>query len=155
MSKLSFPLPTPLFFQENSDFQRDLEGEAEFGVFERVAQEFFDAAQAVEQRVAVQVHCASGLAEVAITAKEAFQCFQERLIATIVGIQQGAKRLLVEVEQSLLAVEREEQAIDPQAGERVEFALTKEPAANLQCLLRLAPGLRNGLDVSGDLSNAA
>ena len=55
------------------DFERDLEGEAQFCVVERAPKQRLNTIEAVEQRVSVQVHHTSRLAEVAIAAEKALQ----------------------------------------------------------------------------------
>src|SRR5579883_1730380 len=144
-----------LAFQQHTNFQRNLQREAQFGVLQRAAQQFLNATQAIEQRIAVEVHYARGLAQVAVAAEEALQGFQQCLIATILSVEQRAERLLVKVEQRLFTKEGEEQAVNTQTRERVQFSLTKEAAANLQGLLCLAPCLRDSAEVAGDLSQAA
>ncbi len=42
-----------LAFQQHANFQRDLQREAQFSVLQRAAQQFLDATQAIEQRIAM------------------------------------------------------------------------------------------------------
>src|SRR5579875_1961940 len=94
-------------FLQMMNFQRDLQREAKFGVFERVAQDFLDASEAVEQGVAVEVHGARRFAEVAVAAEKALQRLNQHAVAASVSIQQWAERFLVEVVEFFLPIEVE------------------------------------------------
>src|SRR5216683_2329958 len=110
--------------------QRDLQGQAQFRVFERAPQYFLDAAQAIEQRVAMQVHGAGRLAQVAVAAKVCLQCLNQRAIAVRIVMDQRTKRLLVEVGEFTLLVKIEEQPVDAQARKRVDLPIAEQPPAD-------------------------
>src|SRR5450759_504881 len=80
-------------------FEGDLQRQSQFGVFQRMVQQFFDATQPVEERIAVQVHSASGLAEIAVVEKEVFERSNCIDAASSIGIEQRAERLFVKSRQ--------------------------------------------------------
>jgi len=93
----------------------------------------------------VEVHGAGGFAEVAVASEEGFEGFDEGAIAAGVGVDEGAKGLVVEFGQFVVAIEGEEQAIDAQMGERVEGMGAEEPAPYFERLLCFAKRARNVL----------
>ena len=52
-----------------------------------MAEQFFDAAEAIEERIAVQVHGAGGFAEVAVVAKEVLERADGVDAAACIGIE--------------------------------------------------------------------
>src|SRR6266699_2021827 len=128
-----------------------LQGQAQFRVFERAPQYFLDAAQAIEQRVAMQVHGAGRLAQVAVAAKVCLQCLNQRAIAVRIVMDQRTKRLLVEVGEFTLLVKIEEQPVDAQARKRVDLPIAEQPPPDFQRLLGLAQRSRNPLQISGNM----
>ena len=79
----------------------------------------------------MKVEQAGGLADVAVAAEKAFKRFDKRAIVALVVLEQWAKRFLVEVGEFALPVEVEEQTVDAQASERVDFSITEEAAPDL------------------------
>src|SRR5260370_21905351 len=142
-------------FQQMAYLERDLQRQPQFGVFQGVAQQFFDTAQAVEKRIAVQVHGAGRLSEISVVAKDAFERPYRIDAASGVGIEQGAKCLLVKIRQSVVPVQVKEQPVYAQLRERVQFPAAKEPPPDFQRLLRLLVGLRDAGESPGKISNAA
>src|SRR5450631_113946 len=93
----------------------------------------------------MQVHGACSHAEVAMTTEETFQGLdQGAVVARIMG-QQRTQRLLIEFVQFVLPVQVEEQTIDTQSCERMDFSFTKEPPPNFQSLLSFSIGLWHSL----------
>src|SRR5579863_7072738 len=83
----------------------------------------------------MQVHGARSFTEIPVEVEEAFER-PYRIDATFrVGIEQWAKCLFIKSRQFMLSVQVEEQPVNSQLCERVQFPVAEEPPSDFQRLL--------------------